>query len=243
MTVGAGCGVLRAMSDPRGADTDDGEAVTTLRDAVRVFFARPGPRVIAATALACWGRRALAGPPSPADVAAALAVAAWWPLQEWAAHRWLLHLRPRTFAGVRLDPYFARAHRRHHRDPRRIGPTLLPMRVVLGAIPGSMAAFRALVRGARPRRTAMATYATMALLYEWTHFIVHTGVKPRSAFYRRVRRNHRLHHYRNENYWYGFTVPQVDAMLGTEPDPREVPHSRTTRDLFGLGFEGDDGDA
>lgn len=220
---------------------DDGESITSLRAAARVFFARPGPRLIAATALGSWARRALAGPFTAGDLAVAAAVAAWWPLQEWGAHRWLLHLRPRAVFGLRVDPYFARAHRRHHRDPRRIGPTLLPLRVVLGAVPGASLAFRLLLRDVRRRRTAMATYATMALLYEWTHFLVHTGVKPRSAFYRRVRRNHRLHHYRNENYWYGFTLPHVDAALGTEPDPRDVPHSKTARDLFGMGAEGDDG--
>lgn len=225
------------MEDP--ATVHDGEAVTTLRDAARVLFSRPGPRAIAATALACWARRALAGPPTVGDVLAAGAVAAWWPLQEWGAHRWLLHLRPRTVLGVRIDPYFARTHRAHHRDPRRVDPTLLPVRVILGAIPGSMAAFRVLVSDPRARRTAMATYATMALVYEWTHLLVHTGYRPRSAFYKRIRRNHRLHHYRNEGYWYGFTLPHVDALLGTEPDPRAVPFSPTARDLHGL-HESDD---
>ncbi|MFO0630041.1 MAG: sterol desaturase family protein [Polyangiales bacterium] len=229
------------IDDPR--TIDDGEAVTTLRDAARVFASRPGPRLIAATVAGCWARRARLGAPTAGDLVAALAVAAWWPLQEWAAHRWLLHLRPRDVAGVRLDPHFARVHRAHHRAPRRIAPTLLPLGVVLGAIPGSLAVFRGLIPGRKARRTAMATYASMALLYEWTHFLVHTGVKPRSALYRRIRRNHRLHHYRNERYWLGFTLPHVDALLGTEPDPRSVPHSPTARDLFGLGAEGDDGAA
>ena len=88
-----------------------------------------------------------------------------------------------------------------------------------------------------PRRaavTAMATYSSMALLYEWTHFLVHTGVPPRSAFAKRVRRNHRLHHFRNEAYWLGFTWPDVDRWLGTEPDPASVPRSPTAMDLFGL---------
>ncbi len=226
--------------DDAGA-IDDGEAITTLREAARVFFARSGPRVIAATALGAWARRALEGPPCLADLLTAAAVVAWWPLQEWGAHRWLLHLRPRVVAGLSIDPKFARVHRAHHRRPQRIAFTLLPMGVVLGAIPGSLAVFRALVRGRKARRTAMATYATMALVYEWTHFLVHTGVKPRSAYYKRVRRNHRLHHYRNEHSWLSFTLPQVDALLGTEPDPRAVPHSKTARDLFGLGAAGDDG--
>jgi|LNFM01.1.fsa_nt_gb hypothetical protein len=214
---------------------DDGEKIHSLADAAREFFSRPGPRLILATAAAHWARRAVAGPPTVGDAVAAGAVIVWWPLQEWLAHKHLLHWEPRPVAGRHVDPFFARKHREHHREPRIIANTLLPVRVVRDAIPASMAVFRLLVPAVRARRTANAMYSTMALAYEWTHFLVHTGYKPKSAFFKRVRRNHRLHHYRNENYWLGFTFPAVDTALGTDPDPSSVSASQTARDLYGLG--------
>jgi sterol desaturase/sphingolipid hydroxylase (fatty acid hydroxylase superfamily) len=88
-----------------------------------------------------------------------------------------------------------------------------------------------------PRRaavTAMATYSTMALFYEWTHFIVHSNVKPLTSYGKKVRRNHLLHHFRHEDYWFGFTFPHIDRWLGTDPDPATITRSPTARDLYGL---------
>ena len=62
---------------------------------------------------------------------------------------------------------------------------------------------------------------------------MHTGIKPESAFYKRVRTNHRMHHYRNEDYWLSFVWPDVDKWLGTEPDPASVPRSTTVMNLHG----------
>lgn len=215
-------------------EQSDAEAIRTYAEALRVFWSRPGPRVIAATAGAMWGLRALLGPPGPRDVLAAGAAVAWWPFQEWLMHKHLLHLEPREILGVRFDPLFARKHRAHHADPRDVDKTMLPVSVILGAIPGASVGWLLLCGPRRSTVTAMAAYSTMALLYEWTHFIVHTGVPPTSAFAKKVRRNHRLHHYRHEDYWLGFTLPQVDAWLGTDPDPASVPRSRTAMDLHGL---------
>lgn len=213
---------------------DDAESIRTLAEAARVFASRPGPRLIAATAGAMWAARAALGPPGVADVVAAGAALAWWPFQEWLMHKHLLHLEPRTIFGRPFDPLFARKHRAHHRDPRDIDKTLLPLSVIAGAIPGTSAGWLLLVGPRRAAVTAMATYSTMALAYEWTHFIVHTGVQPKTAYGKKVRRNHRLHHYRSEDHWLGFTVPAVDAWLGTDPDPASVPRSKTAMDLHGL---------
>ena len=213
----------------------DGESVRDLREALRIFWSKPGPKVIAATAGTTWAMRALLGPPGLGDVVAVGAAITWWPFQEWLMHKHLLHLEPRTILGVRLDPLFARKHREHHQDPRDIDRTMLPVPAILGAIPLASGGWLVLFGPRRAALTAMATYSTMALLYEWTHFLVHTGVAPKSDFAKRVRRNHRLHHYRNEEYWLGFTWPDVDRWLGTEPEPASVPRSKTAMDLHGLG--------
>src|SRR5690606_3969946 len=165
------------------------------------------------------------------DAAVAAGVLAFWPLQEWAAHKYLLHLEPTE----KRDPGFARAHRIHHQDPHDIERILLPIEVIRGAMPGTWLASRVLFPfNRRLRSTALATYATMAVAYEWTHFIVHTRVEPKTAYGKRVRKNHLLPHFRNENYWFGSVSPTIDSILGTEPDPESVPRSKTATDLHGL---------
>ena len=71
----------------------------------------------------------------------------------------------------------------------------------------------------------------MIFLYEWTHFLIHTAYRPRSAAYKAIWRNHRLHHFKNEHFWHGVTNNFSDRVLGTNPDQREVAKSDTARAL------------
>lgn len=74
------------------------------------------------------------------------------------------------------------------------------------------------------------------LAYDWTHFLIHTRVPPRTAYYRRIWRGHRLHHYRNERYWLGVTSPLGDLALRTNPPRDAVELSPTARGLATPGF-------
>jgi hypothetical protein len=77
----------------------------------------------------------------------------------------------------------------------------------------------------------VALYALMGS-YEWTHYLLHSDYRPRSRWYRSVWRNHRLHHYKNEHYWFTVTTAATaDRLFGTYPDPATVPTSPTVRDL------------
>ena len=218
-------------------DIKDGNTVRTRGLAARVFFSRKGPRTIAKIAGGTWLARLFLGPPGPRDLVAAAAAIGVWPVQEWFLHKYLLHLEPRTIAGVEVDPMFARAHRTHHADPRDIDHTLLPIQVIVGAAPAAAGMWLLLFGPSRAAVTAMATYSTMTLFYEWTHFIVHTNVKPLTAYGHHVRRNHRLHHFRHEDYWFGFTFPLIDRLFRTDPDPKTIQRSRTAMDLHGLEAE------
>ena len=215
----------------------DATTVRTRGQALRVFFSRKGPRTMLGAAAASWAARLVLGPPGPSDLLAVAAALGVWPFQEWLLHKHVLHLEPFTIGGKTIDPMFVRAHRTHHADPRDIDMTLLPQQVIVGSLPVAAGAWL-LLFGLRPAAvTAMATYSTMALFYEWTHFIVHTNVKPLTAYGQTVRRNHRLHHFRDENQWFAFTFPLVDRWFGTDPDPATVTRSRTAMDLHGLRAE------
>lgn len=211
----------------------DAAKLARQRDVLAVLASRPGPRVMLATVVASGALRIALGRPRASDALAAAVAIAIWPVQEWVAHRWLLHLRPRDVLGVRVDPLFARTHREHHAAPRDIDGTLLPSRVVVGAIPGAAAAWLAVFGVTPAAASAMLAYASMSLVYEWTHLWVHTSYKPRSAFAARLRRNHLLHHFRSEHHWFAFTLPLVDRWLGTDPDPDDVPRSPTAMRLHG----------
>ena len=68
--------------------------------------------------------------------------------------------------------------------------------------------------------------------YEWTHLLIHSAYRPRTSYYRRLARNHRLHHHRNERYWFGVTTNLGDRVFGTLPPTADaVPPSDSTRTL------------
>ena len=70
----------------------------------------------------------------------------------------------------------------------------------------------------------------------WTHYLLHSDYRPRSKAYRAIWRNHRLHHYKSEHYWFTVTTAGIaDRVLGTYPDPSEVETSPTVRALHAAG--------
>ncbi|NED61599.1 sterol desaturase family protein, partial [Streptomyces sp. SID10244] len=74
----------------------------------------------------------------------------------------------------------------------------------------------------------------LGIVYEWTHYLIHTDYRPRSRLYRATWRNHRFHHYRNEHYWFTVTTSgTADRLLRTYPDPASVPTSPTAKNLHG----------
>jgi len=201
----------------------------TLGDAFRVFLRYPSPRILLALLAASLAGRALLGAPGAGDLAVLAAVVVWWPVQEWTLHVFALHLPPRRWLGRTIEFEFARRHRIHHQEPWRYEWIFLPVWVHLLA-PLLVLLFLAILPAALAA-TAMAGFVAMALQYEWTHFLVHTRYAPRSARAREIFRNHRLHHFKNEHYWFGFTVVLVDRLLGTAPEPETVETSPTCRTL------------
>ena len=87
-------------------------------------------------------------------------------------------------------------------------------------------------------------YALAGLMYEWSHYIVHTRVKPPSVqsstptsyslsplkamtstvstLFSHMRNNHIRHHLVDDRFWYAFSVPVMDNSFHTNPDVRNV---------------------
>lgn len=162
------------------------------------------------------------------------------PPVEWVIHVYLLHARPFVLLGRRIDPLAAREHRAHHQAPAELDGVLLPVYGVAAFVPMIAGVDWALsfpihrvLGGDRIAHAATGLLVAYLILgaYEWSHFLIHTPYRPRGRYYRAIWRGHRLHHYKNEHYWFGVTSTFGDRLLGTAPEASAVPRSATTRDL------------
>ena len=180
---------------------------------------------------------------SIADLFAALIAAAMIGPVEWFAHQVLFHAPPGTTRADRFKT--GHSHRRHHLDPTDMAWVLLHPRgardlmIGVAVLALSWSIPIGLFVGVSPLGAYLSTVLIGWLAiahYEWTHLMVHSRYRPKSRYYRRLAKNHRLHHYRNETQWLGVTTNFGDRLLGTLPKPgREVPLSETARTLSRQG--------
>ncbi|MBV8528223.1 MAG: sterol desaturase family protein [Candidatus Dormibacteraeota bacterium] len=210
---------------------DAAPRTSTLMSAARVFAGYGSPRIMAVVATVTLIARIVVGRWSYGDIAVAGAILIVEPFLEWLIHVYGLHAKPATLFGRKLDPLYARRHRMHHRDPRNVPLVFVPLPVLFGFL----IALGAIAYFAFPpvelKLTAYATMTSFLFAYEWTHFLIHSQHVPRSAIFRAIWRNHILHHYKNEQYWFGVTNPLADYALRTNPAKEAVPSSPTARTL------------
>ncbi len=223
--------VSRAVPGERASAQSAADAPRSLREAGREFAGHASPRILAGALLVALVARLAWGDWSAWDLVPPLVIAALWPLQEWAIHVLVLHFRPRRIGQFELDFRVPREHRAHHRDPWNLAILFIPAHSFLYTLPILVGLALALTPTSALALTAIAFHLALALHYEWVHMLVHTRVVPRTRLYRRLFRNHRWHHFKNEHYWYGVTMLSGDRLLGTAPDPERVPRSPTARTL------------
>ena len=224
-----------AAQNPAVRATD----LSTKRDVARVFFSMASPRIITIAVVLCLTIRLFLWSWSVGDLLVIAGVLVFTGPLEWVIHKYLLHSEPTSFqartfgAGV--------SHRQHHLDPPALeylvlsGPDAAVFTVLLGLASAVWALPLLLITGsavALPMLTAIAaTYMGFAN-YEWTHLLVHTRYRPTTRLYARLARNHRLHHFRNEQHWLGVTSNLGDRLLGTLPRHKaDVALSDTARTL------------
>ncbi|HSP64967.1 MAG TPA: sterol desaturase family protein [Candidatus Deferrimicrobium sp.] len=221
----------RDAADSLRAAAATGDRTLTLGSAARIFAAYGSPRLMALAAGAALVARILVGRFGWADLVVVGAILAVEPFAEWLLHVFVLHFRPHTIGGRRIDPLFARRHRMHHRDPRNIPLVFVPLPVLAGLFVTLAAISGLAFPDHRLGLTALATMTTFLFGYEWSHYLIHSPYVPRSAPFRAVWRAHILHHYKNEQYWFGVTNPVADYVLRTHPAKDAVPTSPTARTL------------
>ena len=210
---------------------DRQETKTSLADEARFFWSHRNAKVISgAFALAVVLRVVLGGWTRWDAIVLAGMIAAE-PFVEWMIHVFILHFKPRKIFGRYIDPHVSRKHRAHHSDPRKVEWIFVPMPVLTRAVPVVLLIYILVFPTFRLGVTASATGLGILLTYEWTHYLIHSRYQPKSRLYRYIWRAHRLHHYKNEKFWFGVTMHAADHVLGTFPSKEAVETSPTCRTL------------
>jgi len=207
----------------------------TLAGAAREFWRHPTPWLFAMALTAAVTARIAVGDWQLTDAVVPIAIAAGFPFLEWTIHVFVLHWRPRRVGRFTIDTLLARKHREHHIAPRDVDLVFIPLRSAIGAVAAAVAIALLLFPRTGMGLTFLVVMLACGLVYEWCHYLVHTDYKPKTAVYRVIWRDHRLHHFKNEHYWFGVTTPgSADRVLRTYPDPAAVPTSPTAKNLHAV---------
>ena len=225
---------LQAISDEQGKRRS-----ISLGTAFAEWIKHPSPWALFALAAGGLSARLVHGDWQVSDAILPAIMLAVFPVYEWIVHVFVLHWKPRRVGPVTVDSILARKHRLHHADPRDVPLIFIPWQAMLWIVPVTVAisvfAFPRLGLGL----TYLFVISTTGLVYEWVHFLVHSDYRPKTKPYRAVWNNHRLHHYKNEHYWFTVTTAgTADRLFGTYPEPTSVPKSKTARNLHALSDVG-----
>ncbi|GMK43592.1 fatty acid hydroxylase [Paenibacillus glycanilyticus] len=152
---------------------------------------------------------------------------------EYLTHRFFFHLKaPQNPLFLK---FLKRLHYDHHADPHDLKLLFLPVWYSLPNL-GVFALLFYLIAGSMDFTLAFAAgLVAMLLVYEWKHYVAHRPIQPKTRFWKWNKRMHLLHHFKNENYWYGVSTPLVDALFGTLKEEKDVPTSATAKNLENRG--------
>mmetsp|Transcript_6010 Transcript_6010/g.8500 ORF Transcript_6010/g.8500 Transcript_6010/m.8500 type:complete len:277 (+) Transcript_6010:147-977(+) len=199
------------------AKVDDAEICSvpsSMAEAVDRFFFGPdrGPRIILVLIAAMMFWRASFGSFTTMDAAIYSGTIVFWWFQEHFLHQKLLHSK-QNWIGKEI-------HQSHH-DNAYFSVSIDPAPLMVGWLLVATLIFRVILPEPLSL-TASLAYACAGMFYEWTHYIVHTRVKPPNEFWKRVRDHHVRHHQVNSNFWFGFSLPMIDDIFGTNPPITEA---------------------
>lgn len=148
---------------------------------------------------------------------------------EYIVHRFLFHIK--TPKNPFILKTIKRLHYDHHVDPSDLKLLFLPLWFSLpGFVVYSLIVY--LVTNSLTLSIAFASGLILYFLYyEWKHYIAHRPIKPLTKIGKDIKKHHLLHHFKNENYWFGVTHTTFDKGLGTFRESDEVEKSMTAKNL------------
>ncbi len=213
--------------------TTGANSPATAGEALKVFFLHPSVFILSALTLGFSLLRIQAGHWSWADAVAPLAIFLFWPIMEWGIHVHLLHFKPFTLFGRKIDFLLPQTHREHHKTPWDIKRIFIPLHVYPLVAPILIGGAWLLAPTPELFYGGLAFYFLLALNYEFCHYLAHIRWCPPIEYYKRRVRLHRFHHFKHERLWWGVSMGLGDVLFGTAPDPEKVHRSGNTRDLLG----------
>lgn len=148
---------------------------------------------------------------------------------EYFSHRFIFHMKPPK--NALLLKFIKRIHYDHHVDPRELKLLFLPAWYSLPQIIIISMIIHAIFANITVTIAFACGITVMLLYYEWSHYVAHQPINPKTLWGKRMKKTHLLHHFQNEDYWYGVTNSVYDKLLGTYPDQKEVEKSKTARNL------------
>lgn len=216
---------------PENTHSTAGNSPSTATAALKTFFSNTSSIVLSVLIAVFVTGKIVVGSWQAADLLAAVIILAGWPFLEWFIHVVLLHNKPRSFFGRQVDFLLPQTHRWHHADPWNLEHVFIPLHIYpLVAPAGILLTFLALPSGLA--FTVLAVYFVLALHYEWVHYLSHISWCPPSKYYQRRVLEHRLHHFKSEQHWWGVSMGMGDRILGTAPPPSDISVSPHTNDIL-----------
>ena len=153
------------------------------------------------------------------------------PFAEWILHKFVLHRSydPNNEAAAE---YMERLHVGHHREPQKVDYYFAPLSAGLTLPIGLFLILLILTQQLTWAISFSLSTTLYFLFYEWIHLAHHVDeYKPKTGWGKRLKKAHKWHHFKNENYWWGITSALGDDILQTFPKPQEISKSETVLDL------------
>jgi sterol desaturase/sphingolipid hydroxylase (fatty acid hydroxylase superfamily) len=154
-----------------------------------------------------------------------------YPFFEYALHRFVLHNRLLYKSPLTADMW-KRIHYDHHKDPNRLNvlfgsPSNTLLAIFAPSVPLGLA-----IGGWSSALANGAAAVCLFSFYEFCHCVQHLNFTPRSAWLRRIKKQHMAHHFHNETGNFGITLTFVDRLFGTfYEDGQTRPRSVHVYDL------------
>lgn len=148
---------------------------------------------------------------------------------EYITHRFFFHLKPpRNQLFLKL---LKRIHYDHHQYPDDLKLLFLPIWYSLPNFFILSLLFYSITKELDWTLAFDLGLILMLLVYEWKHYVAHRPLKPLSKFGVWIKKTHLLHHYKNENYWFGVSNPFFDIIFGTLKNEKTIETSKTAKNL------------
>jgi 4-hydroxysphinganine ceramide fatty acyl 2-hydroxylase len=142
-------------------------------------------------------------------ILALLAGAVLYAVVEYLVHRYLLHQFPNAI------PVLYQKHVEHHQYPTALRYLFSPMWYDLIVYVVYFVVLWAVFRNLSLVMAFIAGTSLYQLYYQWMHYIAHRPITPVTPWGKWMKKKHLLHHYMDEQSWYGVSHPVMDYLMGT----------------------------